>query len=104
MPLSTSGKEPEVDIGEAVADLFHRPRPKSQTFRHHFQAGPQFGLALLDPVSKLAAVEGRQTWAGKLAPGVPLQRFQGVYLATQIIRLSHAVGPIFRRSCLGLYR
>jgi hypothetical protein len=44
--------------------------------------GSQLDLALPDPVSNLAAVECRETWAGKLPPSVSLQFLQGIYVAT----------------------
>ena len=72
----------EFQAREAVADDFDRPRPKAETFRHHCQIGSQLDLTLPDPVSNLAAVECRETWAGKLPPSVSLQFLQGIYVAT----------------------
>ena len=72
----------EFQARKAVADDLHRPRPKAQTFRHHCQIGSQLDLTLPDPVSNLAAVERRETWAGKLPPSVSLQFLQGIYVAT----------------------
>ena len=72
----------EFQAREAVADDLHRPRPKAQTFRHHCQIGSQLDLTLPDPVSNLAAVERRETWASKLPPGFSLQCFQRIYIAT----------------------
>jgi hypothetical protein len=72
----------EAQICEAVADDLHRSWPKAQTFRHQGQVAPQLGLALPDPVSDLAAIEDRKSGTSKLPPGVSLQFFQRIYVAT----------------------
>jgi len=56
--------------------------PKLQALGHRLQLSAQLGLALPDPVSDFAAVESRESWAGKLAPGVSLKFLQCIYVAT----------------------
>jgi hypothetical protein len=75
-------EKPEVQFRKAVFDNFDRPRSKAQMLGHRIQVFPQLDLALPDPVSDLAALERRETWAGELPPGVSLQCFQRIYVAT----------------------
>jgi hypothetical protein len=64
-----SGKQPEAGLRDAATGILHRLHGKAHTLGPHFQISPQLGLALPDPVSKLALVERGEIWAGELAPG-----------------------------------
>jgi hypothetical protein len=77
-----SGKQPEAGLRDAVTGILHRLHGKAHTLGLHFQISPQLGLALPDPVSKLALVERGEIWAGELAPGHSLQFFQRMDVAT----------------------
>src|SRR5437016_12890544 len=49
------GKKPEVEPGEAVADVFNRARLEAEPFGHHPQIETQFLVAVFDVVSNVAA-------------------------------------------------
>ena len=75
------GEQPELELGQAVADLFHGAGPEAKPLGHHRQAAPQLGFAFPDVVSHFAALERRHQRVGDPLPGQCLPPLQLVDLA-----------------------
>src|SRR6266478_5637482 len=75
------GKKPEVEPGEAVADVFNRARLEAEPFGHHPQIETQFLVAVFDVVSNFAAFKRGEQRVGDPPPSHPLPFLQLTDLA-----------------------
>jgi hypothetical protein len=80
-PHPLLGKKAKLELGKAVADLFHCARLEAKPLGHHRQTATQFPIAFLDVVSDFAAFKCCQQGIGNPAPGHRLPLLQLVDLA-----------------------
>jgi len=71
----------EIELGEAVAGVFHRASLEAEPLGNHSQIATQLRVAFPDVISNLAALKRRQQRVGNAPPSHPLPLLQLIYFA-----------------------
>jgi hypothetical protein len=74
-------KKSELNVCEAVGDIFDCASLEAEPFGHHPQTVPQFCIAVFDVVSNLAALEYCEQGIGNSPPSYRLPFLQLTYFA-----------------------
>ena len=81
MPDLIRSQKPEVESGEAVADIFRGASLEAEPLGHHRQTATQLPVALFEMISNFAAFKRGEHRVGDSPPSHPLPFLQLMDLA-----------------------